>query len=216
MIQLTPISPPRTALSNVLRIDAPASALAALKRTASSIEDLTAWFREHPQLLLGDIVLDKNDTVKVTSTENSIDLYTFLPEQGLDVLLTIEVSRSSPTKSTLHKAFHVRSDGVEIKSTVWLTLSMKDWPLGCAAMAAKYVIVVSDLIKPAFSSIEQLLETYIPIHFPGFTLRKLQDIVNAGFLPTSERGQPYVADVVALLFGTYAISTGLDLPSDMA
>lgn len=204
-----------------------AAAFAELKRTAQTLADFEQWLTEHPDVFAGE-----QRTLPTAGL--TIELFVHSPsvlgmaEELDDILVQARVTCTQ--EASVHPVLdelvgHTKRGAhpVPVVVSYPLHLPLKDWPLATAFVASYFIDERGSYdTRPYMQRLGARLDGHIRHHFPGMTLPKLVNFVEAGFIVNDEDDEdldhtsPIVLAVANLLFASRDTNLTPELPAELS
>lgn len=161
-----------------------------LKKTARTLDDVANWFSKNLDVL-GDLPAHKENTVRVRVEDFNSVICLLEKEQKEHVFkvhLSVEMMVDALPKSSFFndEKFSPLRVPTELCFCSDYVMHFDEWALPVAEVAFDYIANEGypDNIEPTWTNVsENLINTYLPKHFPGLDLAKLKSIAALDLFP---------------------------------
>lgn len=199
-------------------IESMSSSLESLQETATSIQDILEWFEANPKAILGNVTFPEDAVIEF---ELSIDRKNILPEVVHNGCIRLETKTfvtyqlKSPFPLETDFFNEVQQSVIRFSLDTHSDLTMTYWPLVTAHAAEEYMqLDAVDKELGLYKSFAMTLNHYLQEQFPGWTLEKLNDLVDAGLLHNAE-GEFETGTIRSLLFEARTTRNDAAIPYDL-
>lgn len=189
-----------------------------LHQSARSVGDVTDWFREHPELLIGDALKMLQGNLQVTHKFEIADaVKTAYLCQRLAFDITVELN----TELVLHDivtqhcpdVFPLKTVG--FKEEYSFELPLKEWPFATALITGMYLRFPRVYAyEPWSAELEQTLDECLVLHFEHYSFNRIRDLYASDLLPLKD-GLLDVKALVYLLCESKYTEVSATLPCDI-
>lgn len=194
------------------------TAVAELRQTARSSEDVGEWFRNNLHVL-GLPQPDDIEDVDVSIYCDACDLAKRdrTAKPFADISLDFTIKNGASRHKAIDALFVIGNDATsKLETNFSAVLYAEDWRFLTAELAANALNGdVSQLMYIERPNIDIVLTEYIPRHFPGMTWAGLK-AMHAGDLLIKEHSDNYYGDFIEFLFSHQATATVAVLPETVS
>lgn len=181
------------------------TALDSLRGSARSLHDIREWVLSHLEILTGNMLLPQIYCINLKLSCHDAAVWN-------DVVNTGALAVHAPL--TLTARFHpnpilIPEDPAEKLSYICcnhdfnLTLGLQDWPFACAYVTGLlFSTAMPALTEQNKTQFLDKVDSSLTTHFPGFTRKRLEDLIAGEIIPVDSRGRPSKHDVMNLLFAS--------------
>lgn len=192
-----------------------------LKKTAQSFDDIQRWLMENQQVFSG---IKRTLNTEIIDVECEVDTdfaYGSLEETDtLVVVCRLWLLAQWDVEPCLSEFAPLSDNEVEtaIPKEYSLKLKMGDWPFATAYVTGKYFSSGwhIDDESPWAAGYNDVLDGHLQQHFPGYSLAKIEALINADLIPFDEDSEENeIHAVIDTLFSARHAPEILNPPSDL-
>lgn len=167
----------------------PSNVITKLQNTIQYPDELCAWFTDN----LNIFGLSMGDSEDFTEVTCKYAISRIIKHPGDTPYINIAFQLRLPvgveySSDKIPYSYHRIYQG-QHEALIDMQFDLDAWPFIAARLAAHAIDeLVSHPDEPLPKFIQDALETYIPLHFPGLTWAKVQNLHAASLLPTNMHG----------------------------
>lgn len=180
-----------------------------------SFDDMRDWMVNHVELLTYGVSIPKDAKVKLDLTELDTGSFERALETGtLFVHINLKIVVPFTEHPLLADSYaNTVSQDLTLMHTNVLALNLEKWPVAAAYLTGYYLYFKDDYTtEPWIPPAIELLNKALAIHFPGYTVEKLAEYIDAGFLLDTRDREKRIASVSETLFSSYVLAVATELP----
>lgn len=198
----------------ILSVRLPGKVLSELQNKIQYPDQLCAWLTQHLDLF----GVPGKDTADLAEVSCSYEVTRIIRHPGdtpyISIAFTVKLPMGIECNTDKLPHCYQRINHGLRELLVDMRFDFVTWPFLSARLAESAVnSLTSYPAEPLPSYLQGMLETYIPLHFPGLTWTKIQNLHAASLLPTSMHG--FMDERFSqLLFATRQGTCGVELPDN--
>lgn len=191
-----------------------------LKRTATTMRDIEAWFASRPMVLGAPTQLPEVFTVFVQiSYYPNRFVKSVIDNNRLDIIVTCRITGTAePDAAILVVAPTIPDNEAQYFSHSYnFELDLLQWPVATALVAAECTNVTRDMAEQAdIASFERRVNHALDLHFGSTTLESLARLVEADLVAMNGDDDVDIQAFMSMLFMSSQTHTTPSIPTDLA
>lgn len=185
-----------------------------MRSTARSLAELREGLMENLELLTGNAVLPPIYGIGMKLTLRK-DIWSDVIEHSyvtVNVLLELDANY---LPNPIMRYAGEKISYICFKHDFELSLSLDTWSLACALAVGHYFSTdLPGKLQDRRGGLLATIDEGLALHFPGWSRKRLEDMVAAEIIPVEDSGRPHTDVIMAILFASKTPALGIEPPND--